>query len=190
MADGECFAEAARAVGCPHAPAPGLGLGPPLGWKERLKAGLANSGSTLWFLAGLGLLYALRVPLRLCDNVTAGERPQTSWTVGDKHQRSEILGESWRALEKESVLHAPVGYYYYFFFLLGHNNRAADCQTCAAVCRPLPRALKARPLYYRRKSYLTNCKLQVVRQKRAFPDTDTQFIYILSICRAPLKSCL
>ncbi|KAK7810429.1 hypothetical protein U0070_002825, partial [Myodes glareolus] len=71
MADGECFAEAARAVGCPHAPAPGLGLGPPLGWKERLKAGLANSGSTLWFLAGLGLLYALRVPLRLCDNVTA-----------------------------------------------------------------------------------------------------------------------
>ncbi|KAH0510328.1 Suppressor of tumorigenicity 7 protein-like [Microtus ochrogaster] len=71
MADGECFAESARAVGCPHAPAPGLGLGPPLGWKERLKAGLANSGSTLWFLAGLGLLYALRVPLRLCDNVTA-----------------------------------------------------------------------------------------------------------------------
>ncbi|XP_026633168.1 suppressor of tumorigenicity 7 protein-like isoform X2 [Microtus ochrogaster] len=108
MADGECFAESARAVGCPHAPAPGLGLGPPLGWKERLKAGLANSGSTLWFLAGLGLLYALRVPLRLCDNVTAGERPQTSWTVGDKHQRAEILGESWRALEKESVLHAPV----------------------------------------------------------------------------------
>ncbi|XP_042135586.1 suppressor of tumorigenicity 7 protein-like isoform X5 [Peromyscus maniculatus bairdii] len=71
MADGEYFAEAARAVGCPHAPVPGLGLGPPLGWKERLKAGLANSGSTLWFLAGLGLLYALRVPLRLCDNVTA-----------------------------------------------------------------------------------------------------------------------
>nr|XP_048298257.1 suppressor of tumorigenicity 7 protein-like isoform X2 [Myodes glareolus] len=108
MADGECFAEAARAVGCPHAPAPGLGLGPPLGWKERLKAGLANSGSTLWFLAGLGLLYALRVPLRLCDNVTA-----------------------------------------------------ADCQTCAAVCRPLPRALKARPLYYRRKSYLTSSKAPV-----------------------------
>ncbi|CAO2599568.1 Suppressor of tumorigenicity 7 protein-like [Lemmus lemmus] len=71
MADGESFAEAARAVGCPHAPAAGLGLGPPMGWKERLKAGLANSGSTLWFLAGLGLLYALRVPLRLCDNVTA-----------------------------------------------------------------------------------------------------------------------
>lgn len=76
MADGDYFAEAARAVGCPHAPVPGLGLGPPLGWKERLKAGLANSGSTLWFLAGLGLLYALRVPLRLCDNVTAGERPK------------------------------------------------------------------------------------------------------------------
>ncbi|XP_051021797.1 suppressor of tumorigenicity 7 protein-like [Acomys russatus] len=71
MADGDYFAEAARAVGCPHAPVPGLGLGPPLGWKERVKAGLANSGSTLWFLAGLGLLYALRVPLRLCDNVTA-----------------------------------------------------------------------------------------------------------------------
>ncbi|XP_028611450.1 suppressor of tumorigenicity 7 protein-like isoform X2 [Grammomys surdaster] len=71
MADGDYFAEAARAVGCPHAPVPGLSLGPPLGWKERLKAGLANSGSTLWFLAGLGLLYALRVPLRLCDNVTA-----------------------------------------------------------------------------------------------------------------------
>lgn len=121
MADGECFAEAARAVGCPHAPAPGLGLGPPLGWKERLKAGLANSGSTLWFLAGLGLLYALRVPLRLCDNVTAGERPQT-WTVGNKHQRAEILGESWRALEKESVLHAPVGYYYFYYFPLGPHQ--------------------------------------------------------------------
>uniref|UniRef100_A0A8C6S2H0 Suppressor of tumorigenicity 7 protein-like n=1 Tax=Nannospalax galili TaxID=1026970 RepID=A0A8C6S2H0_NANGA len=73
MADGDYFAEAARAAGCPHASVPGLGLGlgPPLGWKERLKAGLANSGSTLWFLAGLGLLYALRVPLRLCDNLTA-----------------------------------------------------------------------------------------------------------------------
>ncbi|KAL1772249.1 suppressor of tumorigenicity 7 protein-like isoform X1, partial [Sigmodon hispidus] len=71
MADGEYFAEASRAVGCSHAPVPGLGLSPPLGWRERLKAGLANSGSTLWFLAGLGLLYALRVPLRLCDNVTA-----------------------------------------------------------------------------------------------------------------------
>lgn len=89
MADGDYFAEAARAVGCPHAPAPGLGLGPPLGWKERLKAGLANSGSTLWFLAGLGLLYALRVPLRLCDNVTAGERPKPPGRsgTGAKDQR-------------------------------------------------------------------------------------------------------
>lgn len=101
MADGDYFAEAARAVGCPHAPVPGLGLGPPLGWKERLKAGLANSGSTLWFLAGLGLLYALRVPLRLCDNVTAGERPKPPGRSGDKCQRSEILGETWRALQKE-----------------------------------------------------------------------------------------
>lgn len=38
-----------------------------------------------------------------------------------------------------------------FFFLLGHTNRAADCQTCAAVCRPLPRALKARSLLLQEK---------------------------------------
>lgn len=81
-----------------------------------------------------------------------------------------------------------------FFFIphLGRNNPAADCQTCAAVYRPLPRAQKVRPLgsvcvAAAGKSYLTGCRLQVVRQKRAFPDMDTQFIfiYVVIICRSP-----
>lgn len=125
MADGDYFAEAARAVGCPHAPVPGLGLGPPLGWKERLKAGLANSGSTLWFLAGLGLLYALRVPLRLCDNVTAGERPKPPGQSGTsaKDQRFSGVMEGFA----EGNWCCMLQWVYFFFFLLGHNNSAADC---------------------------------------------------------------
>ncbi|XP_051713341.1 suppressor of tumorigenicity 7 protein-like isoform X6 [Oryctolagus cuniculus] len=69
MADGygSCEAGAAAAT----APAPAPGLSPPLGWKERLRAGLAGTGASLWFVAGLGLLYALRVPLRLCENLAA-----------------------------------------------------------------------------------------------------------------------
>lgn len=73
MADGEGLCEAATAAASPAAPAPGLS--PPLGWRERLRAGLAGTGASLWFVAGLGLLYALRVPLRLCENLAAGERP-------------------------------------------------------------------------------------------------------------------
>ncbi|XP_066898100.1 suppressor of tumorigenicity 7 protein-like isoform X11 [Kogia breviceps] len=69
MADGDGLGEAAAAVASPPAPAPGLS--PPLGWRERLRAGLAGTGASLWFVAGLGLLYALRVPLRLCENLAA-----------------------------------------------------------------------------------------------------------------------
>lgn len=74
MADGDGLGEAATAAASPPAPAPGLS--PPLGWRERLRAGLAGTGASLWFVAGLGLLYALRVPLRLCENLAAGERPR------------------------------------------------------------------------------------------------------------------
>ncbi|XP_055257617.1 suppressor of tumorigenicity 7 protein-like isoform X5 [Moschus berezovskii] len=69
MADSDGLGEAAIAEASPSAPAPGLS--PPLGWRERLRAGLAGIGASLWFVAGLGLLYALRVPLRLCENLAA-----------------------------------------------------------------------------------------------------------------------
>uniref|UniRef100_A0A8C0HY31 Suppressor of tumorigenicity 7 protein-like n=2 Tax=Balaenoptera musculus TaxID=9771 RepID=A0A8C0HY31_BALMU len=69
MADGDGLGEAATAAASSPAPAPGLS--PPLGWRERLRAGLAGTGASLWFVAGLGLLYALRVPLRLCENLAA-----------------------------------------------------------------------------------------------------------------------
>nr|XP_005610376.1 suppressor of tumorigenicity 7 protein-like isoform X4 [Equus caballus] len=69
MADGDGLGEAAAAAASPLAPAPGLI--PPPGWRERLRAGLAGTGASLWFVAGLGLLYALRVPLRLCENLAA-----------------------------------------------------------------------------------------------------------------------
>ncbi|XP_067583367.1 suppressor of tumorigenicity 7 protein-like isoform X3 [Pseudorca crassidens] len=69
MADGDGLDEATAAAASPPAPAPGLS--PPLGWRERLRAGLAGTGASLWFVAGLGLLYALRVPLRLCENLAA-----------------------------------------------------------------------------------------------------------------------
>uniref|UniRef100_A0A8C5XBG9 Suppressor of tumorigenicity 7 protein-like n=1 Tax=Microcebus murinus TaxID=30608 RepID=A0A8C5XBG9_MICMU len=68
MAERGGFGEAATAVSL-SAPAPGRS--PPLGWKERLRAWLAGAGASLWFVAGLGLLYALRVPLRLCENLAA-----------------------------------------------------------------------------------------------------------------------
>ncbi|XP_041610616.1 suppressor of tumorigenicity 7 protein-like isoform X4 [Vulpes lagopus] len=69
MADGDGLGEAATAAASPPAPTPGLS--PSLGWRERLRAGLAGTGPSLWFVAGLGLLYALRVPLRLCENLAA-----------------------------------------------------------------------------------------------------------------------
>nr|XP_030724896.1 suppressor of tumorigenicity 7 protein-like isoform X3 [Globicephala melas] len=69
MADGDGLGEATAAAASPPAPAPGRS--PPLGWRERLRAGLAGTGASLWFVAGLGLLYALRVPLRLCENLAA-----------------------------------------------------------------------------------------------------------------------
>ncbi|XP_040086970.1 suppressor of tumorigenicity 7 protein-like isoform X3 [Oryx dammah] len=68
MADSDGLGEAAIAAA---SPAPVPGLSPPLGWRERLRAGLAGIGASLWFVAGLGLLYALRVPLRLCENLAA-----------------------------------------------------------------------------------------------------------------------
>lgn len=69
MADGGGLGEAASAAAAPPAPTPGPS--PSLGWRERLRAGLAGTGPSLWFVAGLGLLYALRVPLRLCENLAA-----------------------------------------------------------------------------------------------------------------------
>ncbi|PNI27362.1 ST7L isoform 9 [Pan troglodytes] len=59
----------APAVGASPASVPGLN--PTLGWRKRLRAGLAGTGASLWFVAGLGLLYALRIPLRLCENLAA-----------------------------------------------------------------------------------------------------------------------
>lgn len=99
MADGDGLGEAAAAAASPLAPAPGLS--PPPGWRERLRAGLAGTGASLWFVAGLGLLYALRVPLRLCENLAAGERPRLprGWAAGPgempgtkaKGQRSSVV---------------------------------------------------------------------------------------------------
>ncbi|XP_002810469.2 suppressor of tumorigenicity 7 protein-like isoform X3 [Pongo abelii] len=68
MADRGGLSEAA-ATGASPASVPGLN--PTLGWRERLRAGLAGTGASLWFVAGLGLLYALRIPLRLCENLAA-----------------------------------------------------------------------------------------------------------------------
>lgn len=73
MADGDAPGAAAAAAASPQASAPGPS--PPPGWRERLRAGLVGTWASLWFVVGLGLLYALRVPLRLCENVAAGERP-------------------------------------------------------------------------------------------------------------------
>uniref|UniRef100_A0A2I3GMA0 Suppressor of tumorigenicity 7 protein-like n=1 Tax=Nomascus leucogenys TaxID=61853 RepID=A0A2I3GMA0_NOMLE len=69
MADRGGLGEAA-AAGASPASAPGRN--PTLGWRERLRAGLAGTGASLWFVAGLGLLYALRLyALRLCENLAA-----------------------------------------------------------------------------------------------------------------------
>ncbi|XP_001107557.1 suppressor of tumorigenicity 7 protein-like isoform X10 [Macaca fascicularis] len=68
MADGGGSGEAAAARA---SPAPVPGLNPTLGWRERLRAGLAGTGVSVWLVAGLGLLYALRIPLRLCENLAA-----------------------------------------------------------------------------------------------------------------------
>ncbi|XP_016284574.1 suppressor of tumorigenicity 7 protein-like isoform X1 [Monodelphis domestica] len=40
-------------------------------WVQFLRARLAGAGASLWVAVGLGLLYALRAPLRLCENLAA-----------------------------------------------------------------------------------------------------------------------
>uniref|UniRef100_A0A6I8PCP1 Suppressor of tumorigenicity 7 protein-like n=3 Tax=Ornithorhynchus anatinus TaxID=9258 RepID=A0A6I8PCP1_ORNAN len=69
MADGGggSGGEAAAATAAAPPPSPG----PCPRWAERLRAGLSGAGASLWLVAGLGLLYALRAPLKLGDNLTA-----------------------------------------------------------------------------------------------------------------------
>ncbi|KAM9005253.1 suppressor of tumorigenicity 7 protein-like isoform 6-T6 [Sarcophilus harrisii] len=68
MADGGGGAAAASAAPTPPPPE---GRGSRAGWTQRLRAALAGAGVSLWVVAGLGLLYALRAPLRLCENLAA-----------------------------------------------------------------------------------------------------------------------
>lgn len=68
--DGPGVAAAPAPAASPQASAAGPSPPPP-GWRERLRAGLVGTWASLWLVVGLGLLYALRVPLRLCENVAA-----------------------------------------------------------------------------------------------------------------------
>lgn len=81
--DGPGVAAAPAAAASPQASAAGPSPPPP-GWRERLRAGLVGTWASLWLVVGLGLLYALRVPLRLCENVAAGERPGFPGTGGGR----------------------------------------------------------------------------------------------------------
>lgn len=114
MADGDGPGVAAAAAASPQASAPGPS--PPPGWRERLRAGLVGTWASLWFVVGLGLLYALRVPLRLCENVAAGERPRLprGWVRGGGRAlgrcgggRAKAKGQRfrgpWRASGKEAA---------------------------------------------------------------------------------------
>lgn len=92
MADGGGSGEAAAAR---TSPVPVPGLNPTLGWRERLRAGLAGTGVSVWLVAGLGLLYALRIPLRLCENLAAGER--TRPPGAGRGARRDVGGKSQRA---------------------------------------------------------------------------------------------
>lgn len=136
MADGGGLAEAATAAASPPAPAPGLS--PPRGWRERLRARLAGTGVSLWFVVGLGLglLYALRVPLRLCENFAAGERPRLF------RGRARGPGEVPGARAKGQRFRVPGGLRRrsrwgaaeWVFF--SGRSPAADCQTLAAAAGP------------------------------------------------------
>lgn len=170
MADGEGLCEAATAAASPAAPAPGLS--PPLGWRERLRAGLAGTGASLWFVAGLGLLYALKVPLRLCENLAAGE---ARISPGPGAGPGEVPGASakgqrcssrCRASENESGAR-PSG----FFFSWAAAPQLTQTWAAAAGSSPeLVTSSLSPVLVCPGKSHLTRCKLRVVGQMSAFAD--------------------
>lgn len=72
MADGGDGGAEAAPDAASAGPVPGPR--PSSGLRGRLRTWLTGPGLSLWLVAGLGLLYALRGPLRLCENMAAGER--------------------------------------------------------------------------------------------------------------------